>query len=115
VSIHRSYCWSVDTNNAFAEAPSWLLSKLETAVEGAAIAPEQWNDLVHNGVGEGGRNVSITRLAGHLLQHWVDPYIALGLLQSWNATHCRPPLSEKEIDTIVNSICLKELQRRRRR
>lgn len=43
-SIHpsgRPYCWSVDTNNAFAEAPAWLLRRLETDAKRGTIAPEQ--------------------------------------------------------------------------
>jgi hypothetical protein len=46
------------------------------------------------------------------LRRYVDSALALQLLQSWNATHCRPPLPEEDVKSIVNSISGKELKRR---
>jgi len=47
-----------------------------------------------------------------LLRRQVDPFVALGLLQSWNATNCTPPLPPRDIERIVNSIAGRELKRR---
>jgi hypothetical protein len=112
-SIHpsgRRYSWSVDSASQIAEAPGWLLAKQNGVAVSATPSPE-WRTLIE-GVSEGARDCSIARLAGHLLRHHVDPFVALGLLQSWNATHCTPPLPAADIERIVNSIAGKELRRR---
>jgi hypothetical protein len=112
-SIHpsgRRYCWSVDSADRIADAPSWLLAKQNGATVNPTSSPE-WRALIE-GVGEGARDCSLTRLAGHLLRHRVDPFVTLGLLQSWNAINCNPPLPAGDIERIVNSIAGKELRRR---
>lgn len=115
-SIHpsgRQYCWSVDAASAFAAAPNWLLIQITTPTNGAdATPPSAWRELVKAGVAEGARDTTVARLAGHLLRRRIDPFVALELLQSWNATRCAPPLPERDIERIVGSIAGKELQRR---
>ncbi len=119
-SIHpsgKAYCWSVDSADEFAPAPHWLLAKLAAPASrddtnnGAATA-ESWRDLVRGGVGEGARNDTITRLAGHLLRRFIDPLVALEFLFAWNEVRCRPPLTEDEVTIIVDSICGLEVKRR---
>jgi hypothetical protein len=46
------------------------------------------------------------------LRHHIDPVFAAGLVQSFNTTRCDPPLAEKEVSLIVDSICKRELKRR---
>ena len=77
-----------------------------------ATPPSAWRDLVRDGVDEGSRNDSIARLTGYLLRRHVDAIVTLELLGAWNATHCRPPLEEKELVTIIDSIAARELKRR---
>jgi hypothetical protein len=89
------------------------------AALGAGVTPqgrptEEWVKLVGEGVREGGRNDAVARLTGHLLRKNVSSWITLALMQAWNAARCRPPLSEREVNTIVNSIATKELRRRQR-
>ena len=117
-SIHPSgaaYAWSVDSANAFAAAPQWLLRMVQaSATDGktiAAIPSAEWRELV-KGVAEGTRDCSIAKLAGHLLGHRVDPFVTLALLQSFNATCCTPPLPERDIVRIANSIAKKEEAKR---
>ena len=113
-SIHpsgRRYCWSVDSADRIADAPSWLLAKQKGADVSASTLSPEWRRLIE-GVSEGARDCSLARLAGHLLRHHVNPFVTLGLLQSWNATHCTPPLPASDIERIVNSIAGKELRRR---
>jgi hypothetical protein len=114
-SIHpsgRRYNWSVDSASHIAEAPGWLLAKQNGAVVTVSGAPSsEWRSLIE-GVDEGLRNCSLARLAGHLLRHRVNAFVALGLLQAWNATNCKPPLPAAEVEQIVNSIAGKELRRR---
>ena len=109
----RRYCWSVDSANAFATAPEWLLARLAApAGNGSPACPAEWRDLVSQGVDEGQRNETIARLAGYLLRRRVDPVVALEMLVVWNLTRCRPPLEAAEISNIVDSIAARELKRR---
>jgi putative DNA primase/helicase len=71
---------------------------------GARMPPEHWLELVTGGAPDGNRNVQTARLAGHLLRRYVDPRIALGLIQCWNIAACKPPLDTKEIVGIVDRI-----------
>jgi len=112
-SVHpsgRRYCWSVDSANRIADAPGWLLAKQKGATVSVTPSPE-WRTLIE-GVSEGARDCSLAKLAGHLLRHHVNPFVTLGLLQSWNTTNCTPPLPAADIERIVNSIAGKELRRR---
>jgi hypothetical protein len=117
-SIHPSgfrYRWSVDSANAFAAAPQWLLDKITEPKNGngkAATPPSEWRELVNNGVEEGQRDHQLTRLTGHLLRRYIDPFVTQQLVMSWNVTHCRPPLPPEDIERIVNSIAGRELRRR---
>jgi hypothetical protein len=116
-SIHpsgRRYEWSVDCAGALAEAPSWLLEKVALPANGVTppLPPEAWRELVTSGAAEGTRDNTIAKFAGHLLRHRIDPYVALELLLSWNATKCVPPLPATDIERIVASLAGRELRRR---
>jgi Bifunctional DNA primase/polymerase, N-terminal/Primase C terminal 1 (PriCT-1) len=118
-SLHPSgkrYCWSVDSAKALAPAPAWLVEQLTTPTKGNGKAmptpPSEWRALITDGVAEGARDNSATRLAGYLLRHRVDPVVTLELLQIWNATRCAPPLPADDVERIVASIAGKELRRR---
>jgi hypothetical protein len=115
-SVHpsgRRYTWSVDSANAIAQAPAWLLAKVaETAGSCTATPPSEWIKLAAEGAAEGARNDSIARLTGHLLRRYVDPRLTLELVRAWNAARCHPPLSDRELEQIINSIAGKELRRR---
>ena len=84
----------------------------KAAVTGDGATKAAWRNLAAAPVSEGARNETIARFAGHLLRHFVDPYVALQLLLAWNTAHCRPPLDAKEITRTVNSIAGKEFRRR---
>jgi Bifunctional DNA primase/polymerase, N-terminal/Primase C terminal 1 (PriCT-1) len=118
-SLHpcgRAYAWSVDSANAFAAAPQWLIDKICEPQSGngdaQAAPPSKWRALLIDGVPEGQRNESLARITGYLLRHHIDPIFARGLVQAFNATRCLPPLPEKDVTRIVNSIAGKELKRR---
>jgi hypothetical protein len=117
-SIHPSgfrYRWSVDSANAFASAPTWLLDKITDPTNGngkRTTSAAEWRELVTNGVDEGQRNTQLTKLTGYLLRRYVDPHVAQSLVQSWNTTLCRPPLPPEDVETILNSIAGRELKRR---
>jgi hypothetical protein len=119
LSVHptgRAYAWSVDTANAFAQAPAWLLTKANggngTGNGAIATPPSEWRDLVRDGVGTGARNASLAKLTGLLLRRRVDAVVVLELLRCVNAMRCRPPLPDNEVEQIVASICGREINRR---
>jgi hypothetical protein len=119
-SIHPSgkkYCWSADSARTFAAAPPWLLEKITAPTNGASAATpaSEWRALFENGVGEGTRDCTVTRLAGYLLRRFVDPVVVAKLLHSFNETQCMPPLPAADVERIVNSIAGRELARRNSR
>jgi hypothetical protein len=117
-SVHpsgRRYCWSVDSSNTLAAAPTWLLDKIADPINGTrpvALPPSSWRELVLTGLEEGTRDVSFTRLAGYFLRRRLDAVLVLEIIRSLNATHCRPPLPDDEVVRIVGSIATRELTRR---
>ena len=114
-SLHpsgRRYTWSVDSATSFAAAPDWLLTRIGRPGAAVPAPPAEWRDLVRDGVGEGLRNQTVTRLAGYLLRRRVDPLVALELLSTWNDSRCQPPLGAVELATILDSIAGRELKRR---
>jgi hypothetical protein len=91
--------------------PTWLLAS-KPSKPAAPVPASSWRKLVCNGVTEGARNQSIAKLAGHLLRRYVDPLVTLEILTVWNAMRCKPPLSEADVQIIVNSIAGREIKRR---
>jgi hypothetical protein len=115
-SIHpsgRRYRWSVDSADPLATAPDWLLARIAEPNGGNASVtpPSEWRELA-KGAGEGARDCTAAKLAGHLLRRGVDVFVVLELMQSWNATRCTPPLPAEDITRVVNSIAGMELRRR---
>jgi hypothetical protein len=116
-SIHpsgRAYAWSVDSTDAFADAPQWLIDKATggAAGSGKPRPDTDWQTVARSTLGEGNRNDTISRMAGYLLCRYVDAGFALELLQSWNVAHCNPPLPASEVLKIVDSIAGRELKKR---
>jgi len=116
-SLHPSgmrYAWKRShhpDDTSLARMPDWLI-KLATAQTGSRGHPqEHWRSLVKTGVNKGERNNTIASFAGYLLRQGVDPQVALELLRCWNAQHCRPPLSGKELGRTVDSITKLHLRR----
>lgn len=116
-SLHPSgkrYSWSVDSANALAAVPDWLLEKITAPLGGCDATPAAtaWRDMVRDGLGEGCRNDGIARLVGHLLHRRVDPEVTLELALAVNDARCRPPLRRAEVVATVDSIAALELRRR---
>src|SRR5262249_18196010 len=116
-SVHpsgRRYEWSVDCATALAEAPVWLIDKISAPATGVTPPqpPEAWRELVANGAVAGTLGCTVPKLAGHRWRRRIDPFVALELLQSWNATRCVPPLPAADIERIIASVAGRELRRR---
>jgi Bifunctional DNA primase/polymerase, N-terminal/Primase C terminal 1 (PriCT-1) len=106
----KEYEWTA--GNELAVVPDWLVTTLRQPRLKAVAEPQDWCELVRNGVIEGKRNDAAARLAGHLLRRSVDPRVTLELVLAWNIARCQPPLPPSEVIIIVNSIARLELERR---
>jgi hypothetical protein len=117
-SLHESgrrYAWSVDSASAFAECPEWLLAKItapKAAPQSDGKPATAWADLVRDGVNNGCRNDTLTRLVGFWLQRGFTASEALEHALMFNESRCRPPKEPDEVETIVDSISAAELRKR---
>jgi Bifunctional DNA primase/polymerase, N-terminal/Primase C terminal 1 (PriCT-1) len=106
------YVRSVDSAQTFASAPEWVFPKAEVTEIDQRRPAEYWHRLA-KGVPDGYRNDSMPRLAGYLLRQGIDPQTTLELMLGWNL-RCTPPEDEKKVVSTVESIALRELERRRK-
>ena len=106
----RRYTVSVDAGPAIAAAPDWLIGLARHPAPQAARRNE-WSDAA-GFIPEGQRNHTLTHLAGMLLRRYVDADVVLALMQSHNQARCKPPLADRDVTRIVNSIAGRELRRR---
>jgi len=114
-SSGRLYSWDIDLHPEkvpFAEPPLWLLNLLAESKQRAAKPQDEWRTIFSSPVYEGSRNSVVTKMVGLLLRRYVDPYVVLNLMLTWNSVWCRPPLEESEVCTIVDSIFTIEFKRR---
>ncbi len=74
--------------------------------------PERWIEMLREGVEDGNRNCTLTAFAGHLLRHDINADVAQQLLHLANTGCCRPPLDAAEVQTLFDSVCRMELNRR---
>ncbi|MFN3701596.1 MAG: bifunctional DNA primase/polymerase [Alphaproteobacteria bacterium] len=112
-SIHpngKRYEWSVDSADDFEKAPEWL-TNLARGTTNNQRAPTNWNELLQ-GVSEGSRNDSISRITGKLLGHKIEPRMALMLVAAWNDSRCTPPLPNDELFRTFESIAIAEAKKR---
>jgi hypothetical protein len=86
-----------------APLPTWLREN-PRADHRSGHSLEHWRRLAREGVAEGERNATLASLTGHLLWHGVDAEVALELLLAWNRTRCRPPLPDREVASVVESV-----------
>ena len=68
----------------------------------------EYADILRNGTGEGNRNDTATRLAGHLLAKGVPESEAWEILCNWNNHKNRPPLDQDELRHTFESVCKRE-------
>jgi hypothetical protein len=114
-SIHptgRVYAWSVDSANEFADAPEWLIEKINRNSEPVEPRPpEDWRTFIGEAVDGSRRAAGIARLYGLLVRRWVDPVMALDICRMFNAMRCQPPLEDSEVVRIANDIAAREAAR----
>jgi putative DNA primase/helicase len=125
-SLHRTgraYQWQgidplEDGLDDLLDLPGGLLSDIMSATGGAKTTTthqtgqqtglvDTKSDLLNlaRGVAEGGRNDACARLAGHYARESGGDFLAtLGIMSGWNENN-DPPLSQGELEKVVNSIC----------
>lgn len=120
-SIHpsgHSYYWEVSCHPddiAVAGMPAWLRKLAQTPHPARGHPLSHWRNLAREGVAEGERNSSLASLVGHLLWHGIDREVVLELMLCWNQARCHPPLSDKEVISVVDSINKLHVQAQARR
>ncbi len=89
-----------------AEAPEWLLRKIE---EYQTRAPAQvatsLDESEEEEIIEGERNDTLTSLAGSMRSRGMGKDAILSALLIHNQEKCQPPLPDKEVEGIVQSVC----------
>jgi putative DNA primase/helicase len=112
----RTYTWSVDSADAFEDAPDWLIDLVTRGgTDNADVQPtppEAWRSFIGQPVDGSRRGAAVARLSGLLLRRYLDPVVALDLTRLFNAARCDPPLDDVEVVGIVTAICSREQQRR---
>jgi hypothetical protein len=119
----RAYAWSVDHHPAdvpLAEAPAWLVERLNGGgdnITSSSASEILRRDAAAWAAARAGtiteyRDMEVAKVAGKLLRAVsLDPAFVATLVQDWNACHCRPPLSEREVTAIFNRIARREIAR----
>lgn len=111
-SIHPNgnyYSWETSHLNQLAEMPFWLIGQIKKArnIVPTAKVPSQ----IVKSETEGNRNTKATQIIGTLMAY-LPPHIwgnvVWPLINAWNDKN-NPPLEEKELTTIYNSISSREL------
>src|SRR2546429_659227 len=105
-SVHlsgRRYEWEVSghpNDVAVAELPGWLLDQITRQPEPSAPLR-----LSAEPIREGGRNATLTSIAGSMRRKGLlEDSITEALLVE-NSARCLPPLTEREVHAIAHSVC----------
>lgn len=108
-SIHpngNKYEWVIPPEDGFEDMPDWVFgTENRQTVQGSIL------DVVP----EGTRNSTATKVAGQLLGGHLSPELSIlawEALKKWNQETCKPPLIEKELRTIFESIYGREERKR---
>jgi putative DNA primase/helicase len=92
-----------------AECPQWVLEKIDASnteipITSAPVTEDDW----HRVLKEGERNDGITRRVGSEIAKNRTKEQVLTAALAYNRNYCEPPLEEREVVTIVESIFLRE-------
>jgi len=102
------YKWRVSTEEVRpARLPGSLMKLLDHDKQSKSPMRE-----IMKGVADGERNVSAAKLAGMLFGRGMPREFVLATLQGWNEKLSNPPLEDREIRTVVDSIAKAEARKR---
>lgn len=95
----------------------WLIGLTRNDQNGhrEATPPDEWISMLRDGIPDGRRNVDLARLTGYLLRRFVAVDLTTEFVHLVNEHRCRPPLSRREVERIVESMAGREWRRRERR
>jgi hypothetical protein len=82
------------------DAPLWLLKLVRAGTTGQYELAGQIPDRID----EGGRNDTLTSLAGSIRRRGGSRAAILAAIQAENETRCSPPLSDDEVESIADSV-----------
>jgi len=102
------YEWINDLNTPLAEIPGWLLDSISNSGS-TSLAVD-----ILNGVSESRRNTTASQYAGQLLKNYdISEWesVAWEKLKDWNQKN-KPPLAERELRQVFDSISNRELTSR---
>lgn len=103
-SVHpngREYRWVVPLCDPLPKMPAATLEKLKAGIAAKvpAVVSVEGAEIL-----EGQRNAELARIAGKLRRVGASEGAILAQLKETNATRCRPPLPDSELDAIARSI-----------
>ncbi|RJQ35807.1 hypothetical protein C4568_00265 [Candidatus Parcubacteria bacterium] len=117
-SLHKSggrYQWLISPeDSALAECPQWVL---EQCAEDSTTKTD-WGAFFAQENLEGNRHQQAVSLTGKILYHMpIEMWDAVGLatLKNWNVEKNKPPLDDKELISVWESIKKAEISRRSKR
>lgn len=102
---NKFYEWELSSspdNTDLAPLPDWIYEKLKNICRSTKtnrLSSDQTNKIP-----EGTRNNTLTSYAGSMRRQGMDTNAILAALKVENSEKCDPPLPEKDIERIVNSI-----------
>lgn len=111
-SVHGTgwvYQWVVPIEEGVLPLPPGVVSLLTRATHGSQNHAETgWFEQVWNGVPEGQRNDAAARLAGYWLHVTTGNEEATCRAMRLWASQCTPPMDEREVSTVVQSIARRD-------
>lgn len=121
----KRYSWTIPhLGTNVAALPDWLATLLlndslysfkevssSTKIAKGVPKPNEWINI-WQGLDEGNRNASATKLAGRLLARGLPEGEVLEILIGWNNRN-KPPMVQKDLEVVVNSIDSAELKKHR--
>jgi|SRR5215210_3626420 len=99
-SVHpngETYHWVQPLEEGFAECPEWLLEAIREC-------PPRRVEPVDGPIAEGTRNNTLTSLAGSMRARGLPEGVISDALKAVNASQCKPPLPEWEVNFIAKSV-----------
>lgn len=106
-------CYELDEEAAIAPMPQWLLDLIlnyQRRVDASLQGTTDWPAFLANAPSAGERNTRMTSYVGHLFGHGMDSREVLATARLLNA-QVRPPLTDKELASVVKSIARAEQRR----
>ncbi len=105
-----SYRWALSPWEVeLADMPDWLLELVSEPTEDTPKGTIPFDGVEHIPMGQ--RNETICRVAGSLISRFGEEF-AWKRLEEANSKRCKPPLDQKELQSIYNSILRRETSKK---